>query len=187
MTISICNGKGGSGKTTVAMLIALAWQGSSKRRVGLLDLDPQQTATQWVGVTGAPVAIAKPGESYDVLLIDTPPRLESRELVGAIKQADRVVLVTSPSPTDLFTSRTTAEAIKREGAAGKARILFNKVKPRTRLSRDLDDLAERIGLPSLKSYLHDRQGYQHAALDGWSALTPEMEREVFAVAMELNG
>lgn len=187
MIISVCNGKGGSGKTTVAMLIALAWQGSSKRRVGLLDLDPQQTATQWIGVTGALVTIAKPGEPFDVLIIDTPPRLESRELIDAIKRADRVVLVTSPSPTDLFTSRTTVETIKREGAAEKARVLFNKVKPRTRLSRDLDDLAERIGLPSLKSYLHDRQAYQHAALDGWAALTPEMEREVFAVAMELNG
>ena len=187
MIICVCNGKGGSGKTTVAMLIALAWQGSSKRSVGLLDLDPQKTATQWIAVTGAPITIAKKGDKFDVLLIDTPPRLESREVNEAIAIADRVVLVTATSPADLFTSKTTADAIKQAGAAGKARVLFNKVRPRTRLGRNLDDLADTIGLPALKSVLQDRQGYQHAALDGWPALSPEMEKEVFAVAMELNG
>ena len=186
MTIAICNGKGGTGKTTVAALLALAYQGSSKMTVGLLDLDPQKTATQWAAVTEAPIVIATPGQSFDVLLIDTPPRLETPEMRDAIRGADKVILVTSTSPADLFTSRTTADTIKRDGAEPKARVLFNKVKPRTRLGRDLEDLAQKIGLPALKSQLNDRQAYQHVILEGWAALPPETQAEVYALAMEIG-
>ncbi len=186
MIIAVCNGKGGTGKTTVATLLALAYQSSSKLTVGLLDLDPQKTATQWVTVTESPIAIAEAGQNFDVLVIDTPPRLETPEMRDAIKRADKVVLVTSTSPADVFTSLTTADTIKRDGAEAKARILFNKVKPRTRLGRDLDDLAERIGLPAFKTHLHDRQAYQHAILEGWAALPPDTQAEIYALAMEIS-
>lgn len=51
-TLAIANQKGGSGKTTTSVNLAAAL-GESKRRVLLLDLDPQHSATAWYGVNNA--------------------------------------------------------------------------------------------------------------------------------------
>ena len=49
-TIAITNQKGGSGKTTTAVNVAAAL-GEQGHRVLLLDLDPQASASAWLGCT----------------------------------------------------------------------------------------------------------------------------------------
>lgn len=185
MIITLCNGKGGSGKTTLSVLLAAALV-EAGHHVALLDTDPQHTATRWIEEIGG-VELAVPGTEYGALFIDTAPRLETKEVSDAIRRADVVVLVTSPSPADLFTSRDTAALIHREGAAARARVLFNQVQPGTILARDLDDMAERIGLPAFKNILRRRQAYQHAVLMGWKSLGSEAREEMFKVALEIVG
>jgi len=51
-TIAIANQKGGSGKTTTSVNLAAAL-GERGRRILLLDLDPQHSATTWFGVNHA--------------------------------------------------------------------------------------------------------------------------------------
>ena len=46
-TILVANPKGGSGKTTLATNVA-GWLAGKRQRVLLTDLDPQQSATQWL-------------------------------------------------------------------------------------------------------------------------------------------
>jgi len=154
--------------------------------VALLDTDPQHTATRWIEEIGG-LELAVPGKEYGALFIDTAPRLETKEVKDAIQRADVVVLVTSPSPADLFTSRDTATLIHREGAKDRAHILFNQVQPGTILARDLNDMAERIGLPAFKNTLRRRQAYQHAVLMGWKSLGGEAREELFKVALEIVG
>ena len=70
-TIAITNQKGGSGKTTTAVNLAAAL-GEDHRRVLVVDLDPQASASAWLGVKDAK------RELLDVLL-------EGRPLVDAVR------------------------------------------------------------------------------------------------------
>lgn len=186
MIITLCNGKGGSGKTTLTILIASALV-EAGHDVAVLDTDPQQTATRWiteVGTSGLKLAVN--GVDYSALLIDTPPRLDSPVVTEAIRRSAVNVVVTSASPADLFTSRDTVSLLRQEHALPRSRLLFNQVQPGTILSRDLEDLSDRIGLPALKNKLHRRQAYQHAVLLGWKALSSEAREEVLKVALEIT-
>ncbi|MGI4831539.1 MAG: AAA family ATPase [Janthinobacterium lividum] len=185
MIITLCNGKGGSGKTTLSVLLGSALV-EAGHHVALLDTDPQHTATRWIEEIGG-LELATAGKEYGALFIDTAPRLETREVKDSIRRADVVVLVTSPSPADLFTSRDTASLIHAEGAKDRAFVLFNQVQPGTILARDLEDMAARIGLPAFKNTLRRRQAYQHAVLMGWKSLGNEAREELFKVALEIVG
>jgi chromosome partitioning protein len=184
MTVTLCNGKGGSGKTTVTILLASALV-EAGHEVAILDTDPQRTASKWIAETGG-LTLAQNGKSYGALFIDTPPRLDSKQLADAIGRADVVIVVSSPSPADLFTSRDTVSLINRLNATKRSRLLFNQVQPGTILARELGDMAERIGLSPLKNQLHRRQAYQHAVVLGWKSLPGDAREEVFKVALEIT-
>ena len=96
------------------------------------------------------------------------------------------MIVCSPSPADLWTSRDTAAAIRDKLPKGaRLRLLFNGVLAHTILSRELPDLAKRVGVKALTSTISRRQCYQHAALLGWKALDQAAREELFKAALEL--
>ncbi|MHB0997282.1 MAG: AAA family ATPase [Elusimicrobiales bacterium] len=184
MNILLCNGKGGTGKTTLTVLLAHALAEAGKK-VAVLDRDPQGTATQWIKeCESKKVALYDHASKYDAVFIDTPPRLDT--LTPALASCSVAVLVCSPSPADIWTTRDTAEAI-RPHLPKKARlkILFNGVLANTVLSRELPDLAKRIGVKALTTTISRRQCYQHAALLGWQALDLAAREELFKAALEI--
>lgn len=185
--ITICNGKGGTGKTTVAVLFAhaLVQAGGS---VALLDLDPQRTASRWIEASGAPIPAYSEGGSWSYVLVDTPPRLDSPALAQVLQRTALAVIVSSPSPADLWATQDTVAAVRKLLPAGaEARLLFNAVQANTVLARGLPDMAERIGLAAIGAALARRQCYQHAALLGWSGLTVEAREELQAAVIETIG
>ena len=180
-TITICNGKGGSGKTTTTILLGLALV-EAGHKAKVIDIYPQNTSSRWIADGGLPL---DSDDDSSTALVDTPPRLDSPALENSIKISDIVLVVTSPSPADLFTSQDTVRLIAKLRATDKARLLFNQVQDGTILSRGLEETAGRIGLQPLKSVLTRRQCYQHAVLLGWNALPAKAKEEVFKVALEI--
>lgn len=180
-TITICNGKGGSGKTTATILLGLALV-EAGHLTRIMDTDPQNTAARWIADGDLPLTSE---DEAATIIIDTPPRLDNPSLKTSIQQSDIVIVISSPSPADLFTSQDTARLIESLDATGKARLLFNQVQEGTILSRGLEDTAKRIGLQPLNSVLTRRQCYQHAVLLGWNALPPKAKEEIFKVALEV--
>ena len=179
MRISFVNGKGGAGKTTTAILIAMALR-EAGHGASVRDLDPQQTATRWLADSPELLDSKAP-----IQLLDTPPRLESAVVSSAIRDSDAVIIVSRPSPCDLFTSQDTAGLVAKLKATDKTRLLFTNVREKTILARGLDQTAREIGIPMLKVHLQLRESYQHAVLAGWKALTQEAREEVGRVALAI--
>jgi chromosome partitioning protein len=109
MKITIINGKGGVGKSTftIALGSALAEAG---HKVGVIDRDPQKTATHWIERLPN-LEIVRTGQKYTSVIIDTPPRLNSNLLHASLRESDVAVLITSPSPADLWTSKDTRRSL----------------------------------------------------------------------------
>src|SRR3712207_5801218 len=121
MRIAIVQGKGGSGKTTLAVNIAgeLAARGAD---VQLFDLDPQGSAQAWAepGNLEFPVlsiknpAEAAPGDALraimsvqaEFLVVDTPAGAGSL-MSAALAAADLAVIPCSPSGLDLDATQKT--------------------------------------------------------------------------------
>ncbi len=124
-------------------------------------------------------------QTAPIQLLDTPPRLESSEVAKAIRDADTVIVVSRPSPCDLFTSQDTAALISKLRAQEKTRLLFTNVREKTILARGLEQTAKEIGIKPLKVHLQLREAYQHAVLAGWKALTQEAREEAGRVALAI--
>lgn len=176
--IAFVNGKGGVGKTTCAILVAAALQDAGQT-VSVEDRDPQLSATTAAGVFGLPV-----GSNFPIVVIDTAPNTQDKATLDAIREADLVVLVTSPSPLDLATTSATAARIKmhRQGAT---RVLFNLVQTNNRFFDEMPSVAKDLPFVSCENFLVRRTAYQTAQLQGWKALPREHREEVIRVTMEL--
>lgn len=188
MIITLCNQKGGAGKTTLTLLLAMALE-EAGRKVAIIDRDPQQTSTRAIGHLNSQklstIEICSKTGNHDVTFIDTAPRLD-KPLAEALSVSDRVILVSSPSPADLWSTQQTRDYVNaHRKTSSNAAVLFNSVVLGSSIARDLAALAAHIGLPALKNFAVRRQAYQYAILQGWEALKSSQRDEIKNVALEI--
>lgn len=128
LVLSLVNNKGGVGKTTLAINLACAFACGGKV-TGLIDIDPQCSATDWGDKREAagsdnPSVVALPapqlgkalrkaeGSGVDVVVVDTPAKIESN-LVAAAELSSAVVVPVRPSLMDLQAMRQTTQCLAR--------------------------------------------------------------------------
>jgi chromosome partitioning protein len=179
LRIAFVNGKGGVGKTTTSMLIAAALQ-EARQVVSIEDRDPQKSATTAAGIFGLPL-----GSNGDTVIIDTAPTLQMQSTIEAVRIADLVILVTTPSPLDLATTAATAQRILAERPSGPVRVLFNLVQTNNRFFEEMPEIAKEIPFPALKNFLVRRTAYQVAQLGGWRSIPSAMREDVIRVTLEI--
>jgi chromosome partitioning protein len=183
MIITFCGQKGGTGKTTLSFLVAETLSRAGKK-VAVRDDDPQASISQIVtelreaGRTEVEIFDKDRAGEYDFVIVDTLPRLSSRVLIEAVKEADRLVLPLKPSMVDIRATLPAVEMVKEHTRKGaRAYVLWNMVKPGTKISRELQGLEGMLGMQVLKNSIPERIGFTYATLQGYEAITGE-DREL---------
>ncbi len=138
-TIAVIARKGGSGKTTLAVHMAIAAHLRGRRTL-LADSDLQRSASEvlrgrqgpgpeWVETTGSKlfaVQMAALRSQVDTMIVDTPAVVED-EVSHAIVVADLSLLVIRPTFLDIAAALRTAEIIRRLRKPGL--IVLNQAPP----------------------------------------------------------
>jgi chromosome partitioning protein len=178
--IAFVNGKGGTGKTTLSMLVA----GVLKERnhnVGIDDRDPQGNATAVAESYGIPL-----NPNADFVIIDTAPDIDDDATVDAIRQADIVAVVLRPELFDFMSTAATAKVIQRERRPdAKTVVIFNQVRPQTLVAKEILEAKGKIPFPVLNTVIHLRAAYSRANRYGWKALPKEERVELVKLCIEL--
>ncbi len=125
--VSLVTQKGGSGKTTLAVNLAVAACRAGRRTL-ILDLDPQGTAEAWyqdreeaeprlvrLEAADLPRALELARrQGFTLAFIDTPGR-DAPAVASAIRQSDFCLVPCRPTPPDMKAQPATVATIRRLG------------------------------------------------------------------------
>ena len=179
-TIAVVSQKGGAGKTTLALHVAVAAE-IAGFACALLDLDPQGTAEAWAAwrkeeppeVIGAkasmlPRTLEKAAAAgADLVVIDTPPAAQA-EARSAAQASDLIIIPCRPRPFDLHAIQTTAGLALDLGKP--AFVVFNAGPPRGTVAyTEAAEVARLIGFNVAPVHLTERAAFHAATRDGRSA------------------
>lgn len=171
--ITIAAQKGGVGKTTLAVNLAVAAQ-LVGIKTALFDLDPQESATAWSERRKAELPHVEPisarrldqainaaeANGFALTIIDTPPAAGA-EAAAAAQRADIVVIPCRPSLIDLDAIKRTAQLITGIGRTGV--VVLNAAPPTaSTLLDDARTLIEATGLKVADIVLRERSAYRAA-------------------------
>jgi chromosome partitioning protein len=178
-TIALIAQKGGTGKTTLALSLAVA--ASAAGRVPLIiDLDPQASACKWGDRRGqeTPAIIdAQPPRlgnalekarqaGVDLVLIDTPARIE-QAAAEAARLADLVLIPCKPSIYDLETIQTTFDLVQ-----GRAKrppvVVLNAVPPQGARHEQAAQAIRAMNIAVCPVHIGQRVAFEYAAQLGQS-------------------
>jgi chromosome partitioning protein len=184
--VAVVSQKGGAGKTTLALHIAVAAERAGLS-AAILDMDPQGTAERWSewrkeeppAVVAAKATTlnrrieqARAGEG-DLVVIDTPP-LAQTEAREAARISDLILIPCRPSAFDLDAIRITADLAN--DIRKPAFVVVNAGPPHgTAVYKDVAETVERFGLRVAPTRLADRAAFRHAVREGMSVQELEPE------------
>jgi len=148
--ITVAQQKGGAGKTTLAVTLAVSFARQGLR-VALLDSDPQGSLGRWymtrlerlgaadmefstASAWGVGYECKKLRQTHDIVIVDTPPKVDS-DLRPALREADLVLVPVAGSHVDLWATDGVLDLVSRE--SGRALIVLNRIATGTRLSEEV--------------------------------------------------
>ena len=177
-TLAIISQKGGSGKTTIAVHMAVCAI-RQNLHTAIIDIDPQGSAYDWylsrseenelnavkagVNQLAALLKQAQAGGA-DLVIVDTAPHSDSAAAIAA-QLADFVLMPCRPARFDLKAIGSTSQIARL--AKTPASVVINAA-PRGKLADEAREALRLQGIDVLSPVLQQRVTYSHAVIDGRS-------------------
>jgi chromosome partitioning protein len=204
--ITIAQQKGGAGKTTMAVQLALAWHAAG-RRVTLIDIDPQGSLARWFALREAALGAAGAGIDFaavtgwrataeierrvraaDLVIVDSPPHAQT-DAKTAIRAAHLVVVPVQPSPLDLWATGPTLTLAADERKP--VLLVLNRVPARSSIAESMAAEAAALGVRLATARLGNRAGFAASMVAGRGVVETApgsvAGREIAALAEEILG
>ena len=192
--ITISQQKGGTGKTTLAVHLAMAFIKYHNLKVAIIDTDPQGSLGKWfmirtekkvsnenltfktASLWGAQYESKTLKNDHDIVIIDTPPKIES-DARPSIEAADLVLIPMAASHVDFWATGAIVEIAKKANKKILAQI--NRSSKRSKLIDKTKDFIKSLALESTQTIIGNRQIYTSSMGEGKTAV--EKQRKGNAV------
>jgi chromosome partitioning protein len=194
--VTVVAEKGGVGKTTIALDLAVNAV-KKGRKVAVMDVDPQATASKWTDRRTAEypwvvpthaarlvaaIAQAK-AQGIDFIVIDTPPH-SSTDAAEAARRADLVVVPVEPHLFALETVSKLADLLKVAGNPP-AFFVVNKAPTQGTEGSNAVDYIKTQGFSVCPVILHLRAAHRHAGNVGKVAAEYEADSKAAQEGLQL--
>ena len=183
--ITIAQQKGGTGKTTLAVHLAMAFIKYHGLKVAIIDTDPQGSLGKWfmirsenkvsnenltfktASLWGAQYESKTLKNDHDIVIIDTPPKIEA-DARPSIEAADLVLIPMAASHVDFWATGAIAEIAKQ--AKKKILVQINRSNQRSKLINKTKDFIKSLDLNSTDTIIGSRQIYASSMGEGKTAV-----------------
>jgi chromosome partitioning protein len=178
-TLAVLSRKGGAGKTTIAVHLAVAAEAHGIATV-IFDLDPQASAALWSDHRGEPIPTVVPaqaprlsallaqakGNAADLVILDTAPNADTIASEAA-NHADMILIPCRPSGFDLDAIGATVRLAQ---AAGKpAYVIITAAPVQGVETAEATAALTAAGLEVCPVVLHSRKAYASRIHEGRTA------------------
>jgi CO dehydrogenase nickel-insertion accessory protein CooC1 len=103
--------------------------------------------------------------------------------VTAVQDADISLVVTTPSPADIWEAEDAVRFAMSRNPRAIVRVVYNKVRKTTILGRLAEQSPQQTGGEVLGVKMSSRECYQHAMAQGWGALDGAAREEVLQLGL----
>jgi chromosome partitioning protein len=181
--LAIGNSKGGCGKTTATLHLAVAAEQFGLATV-IFDLDPQASSTLFADRRGKefPAVVAAQAPRLPVLLrqareqeaalalLDCPPHAEDTT-AAAVTAADAVLIPCRPSPLDLDAVGAMVRLAR--NLAKPAYVLISAAPPQGAEVQEMQETLAASGVPFVPVVFHQRKAFFNRLHEGMTATEAE--------------
>jgi chromosome partitioning protein len=178
-TIAIISQKGGAGKTTLGIHLAVAAE-QRGMKTALFDLDPQASAASWADKRALPSPAVVSSQATrlpnllkqaadqkaDLVIIDSAPNADAASLAAA-RAADLILIPCRPAAFDLAAIGTTLNLAS--VASKPAFVVLNAVPPLGKVGEEARRVLMDGGVQVAPPLLHHLVAFAHAVNDGRTA------------------
>ena len=191
--ITVAHQKGGVGKSTIALNLAICFQ--DQLSVALVDTDLQGSVADLKNDLPNLLIIHEDNFlkikelEQQLIIIDTPPYLSNR-LPELFLISDYVLIPTKAGFFDVMAIRSTIALVneaKKINTKLNTGIVLNMIKPRSGVTVEVQELLKGFNIPLLSNVIHDRVSFTRSPITGGvlNGDDTKAKEEIIALAEEI--